>query len=62
MGGVLTTNVNVGVADLSRWGIDDERPKLSEVKGMLGIDLLRARQAVIDYTNGKLWLKESAAP
>jgi predicted aspartyl protease len=56
-GNVVFTNINVGVADLSRWGIADEPARRGEVKGMLGMDLLRARRAIIDYMNGRLWLK-----
>jgi predicted aspartyl protease len=61
IGAMLMTNVHVGVADLSRWGLADERARFKDVKGLLGLDLLRANRAVIDYTNGKLHLFHSPA-
>jgi len=54
---VALTNLTIGVADLSRWGIAEGPKRASDIQGVLGIDLLSSNNAVIEYPARKLWLK-----
>lgn len=46
-----------GLVTLADWGLGREGQPLSEVKGLIGGELLAAHRAVIDCASQRLWLK-----
>lgn len=61
-GGRKWNDIHLGVADLAAWGIA-EKEELADVEGLVGIELIRRSRALIDFSNGKLWMhREEASP
>lgn len=56
LGGLSLTNVYVGIADLSAWGMSNGGKVRPDVHGLLGAETLASGGAVIDYSSRKLWL------
>ncbi len=47
--------VQVGVADLARWGVAKPGTRNPENQGLLGAELLVQHHALIDFTGSRLW-------
>ncbi len=48
--------VQVGVADLVKWGLAKPGTRDQENQGLLGAELLVQHHALIDFSSGRLWL------
>lgn len=57
LGEMEISRQTIGLLDLADWGLAQEGKTLSEVKGLLGGEILGAYSAVIDCGGLKLWLK-----
>jgi predicted aspartyl protease len=49
--------VQVGVGDLSKWGVGRPGKRDQEFKGLLGVELLDGHFALIDFCNHRLWFR-----
>ena len=57
LGSVEISKVTLGLVALGDWGLAQEGKSLSEVKGLLGGEILAAHGAIIDCGGLKLWLQ-----
>jgi len=57
VGSLQSTNVHLGVVDLTSWHLAEPGGESEEVQGVLGREMLRALGALIDYHSHKLWLR-----
>ncbi len=57
LGDLTLSNVRLGVAELSAWGIAEKKRGMQDVQGILAADQLALNGALIDCRRLKLWLQ-----
>jgi predicted aspartyl protease len=57
LGDLSFKNVDVGIADLSGWGVGEPGLAIQDLDGLLGAEILAANRGLIDCHDSKLWLQ-----